>query len=566
MRTRTLLAGAMLALLTAVWSAPVALADTGNDGSSPPSGSSAADGHTQTTAKKTESSDDNDNNGNGGGNNGGGKKDKSDPSSAPPAPPAPEPKNPPDSKDKTQPSGPEAKNPPAVVKPGPILADPKAHLTAASGPLRPGDDLGINANCDNSQGRLTGDGADLNGMRGRVSGNASEGTHTITLVCVNGGKSDTARAEFRVVRGPNGPGPGPGRPGPGNPPQGDPVHATLSVSPRVVRQGDTVNFNGDCGNGHQVSLDADGVQVRGDHGYVDDNAREGDHTATRVCEGNGRRDTATDRLRVVRGNGPGPGPGSDGPRDFWLSDRSGYRNDNVDLSVRCRDDRAQVESDALADVTLRRDGNRLTGSTHVENGAAKGWHRVTVRCDGHSQDRGFWVLRDHGDHDRYLDVNPGYGERGDDIDIHVGCDRPVGRVESDALDDVDLSRDSDSWRWQADTHVSDDADSGEHTVRVKCGDDTLEETFFVKDGGNDNGGGNDNSGGGGGNSDDSQADGGDQTSVYPKGAPETGGGPLADQGGTSHGLAALGVVGVTGLALAGTGTVLARRATTGVRR
>jgi hypothetical protein len=393
-----------------------------------------------------------------------------------------------------------------------------------------------------------------------VSGNASEGTHTVTLVCVNGAKSDSAKAEFRVVRGPNGPGgpggPGPGGPGPGGPPQGDPVHATLSVSPRVVHQGDTVDFNGDCGNGHQVSLDADGVSVHGDHGYVDDNAREGDHTATRVCEGNGRRDTATDHFRVVRGDGNGPG---DGPRDFWLSDRSGYRNDDVDLSVRCRDDRARVESDALADVTLRRDGNRLTGSTHVENGASNGWHRVTVRCDGRSLDRGFWVLRDHGDHDRYLDLDPGYGEHGDDIDIRVGCDRPVGRVESDALDDVDLSRDSHSLRWKADTHVSDDADSGEHTVRVKCGDDTLEETFFVKDGD----GHSDN---GGSNSDDSQAGGGDQTSVYPKGAPETGGGPLADQGGTSHGVAALGVFGVTGLALAGAGTALARRNATGVRR
>jgi hypothetical protein len=331
------------------------------------------------------------------------------------------------------------------------------------------------------------------------------------------------------------------------------VHATLSVSPRVVRQGDTVTFNGGCDNGRQVSLDADGVQVRGDHGYVDDNAREGDHTATRVCAQGPRRETATDHFRVVRGGDNGPG---DGPRDFWLSDRSGYRNDNIDVSVRCRDDHAQLESDALVDITLHRDGSRLTGTTHVENGAGNGWHRVTVRCDGHSEDRGFWVLRDHGDHDRYLDVDPGYGHRGDEIDIRVGCDRPVGRVESDALDDVDLSRDSDSWRWEASTHVSDDAGSGEHSVHVKCGDDTLEETFFVKSGGD-----GDNH-----DSDDSQADGGDQTSVYPKGAPETGGGPVAAEGVTPGEAATLGLFGVTGLGVAGTGAALARRNTRGVRR
>ncbi|HEX4252316.1 MAG TPA: hypothetical protein VH008_30940, partial [Pseudonocardia sp.] len=335
---------------------------------------------------------------------------------------------------------------------------------------------------------------------------------------------------------------GPG--GPGRPGDGD-LRATLSVSPRTVRQGDIVTFNGGCSRGQQVDLRADDVNVRGDRGYVDDNAREGDHTATRVCRDGGRQETATDHFRVIRDD-DNHGPGGDGPRDLWLSDRSGYRGDNVDVSVRCRDNSARLEADGLDDITLRRDGSRLTGTTHVENRADPGWHRVTVSCDGHSDSVGFRVLRDRPDHDRYLNVDPGYGHRGDEVDIHVGCDWSVGRVESDALDDIDLDRDGRDWRYAGSTHVSDNADPGEHTVKVSCGNDTMEESFFVQGDSDHNG------------DDSSTPGGGEYVSVYPVGAPETGGGPV-DDGGGSRAWTALGLLGLTGAALAGTGTALARR-------
>ena len=118
--------------------------------------------------------------------------------------------------------------------------------------------------------------------------------------------------------------------------------------------------------------------------------------------------------------------------------------------------------------------------------------------------RGFWVLDDR-NHGEYLDLDPSFGHRGDEIDVYVSCDDSVGRLESDVLDDIEVSRyDGHGWRYRATTHVEDDADSGEHTVRIRCGDDTLEESFFVQGDGDSPGGG-------------------DQVTVYPKGAPETGG-------------------------------------------
>jgi hypothetical protein len=118
-------------------------------------------------------------------------------------------------------------------------------------------------------------------------------------------------------------------------------------------------------------------------------------------------------------------------------------------------------------------------------------------------------------------------------------------VESDALDDIDLDRDGRDWRYEGSTHVSDDADPGEHTVRVSCGNDTLEESFFVQ-------GDSDHSG-----DDASSPGGGEYVSVYPVGAPETGGGPVDDS--DPRGPVALGVLGLTGAALAGTWAALARR-------
>jgi len=158
------------------------------------------------------------------------------------------------------------------------------------------------------------------------------------------------------------------------------------------------------------------------------------------------------------------------------------------------------------------------------------------------------VLSDRDDHDSWLSLDPAYGHRGDDVDIRVGCDRYVGRAESDALDDIDLDQDSRSRRYSGTTHVSDDASPGEHTVRVKCGDDTLEESFFVQGDGDHNG-------------DGGVAGGGDQVSVYPQGAPETGGGPVpgTDGGSGAWAVVALGIAGVTGAAMAGAGSALARR-------
>ena len=111
-----------------------------------------------------------------------------------------------------------------------------------------------------------------------------------------------------------------------------------------------------------------------------------------------------------------------------------------------------------------------------------------------------------------------------------------------------MDRDGRDWRYEGSTHVSDDAEPGEHTVRVSCGNDTLEESFFVQGDGDHNG-----------DDDSSEPGGGEYVSVYPVGAPETGGGPVDGDDGGSPGLTALGVLGLTGTVLAGTWVALVRR-------
>jgi len=619
MRIRTVLAGALLALLAAAWTAPVALAAETNEGSVPNPRSSSS----QRLAVSTDDQD------SGSGNAGGTKEQSPRPSSEPPKPanppkpveqPAPaipvDPPKPVDPvKPPTQPVPPPPVGPRPPVEGKPIPADPIAHLSLTPNTVKAGETVHANASCDNgTRNSLTGDAVSFSDLEGTVSQGASEGNHTVTLVCVNTSKRNTATATFQVVKrnDPGGPGLHPSlvvspkevKPGDeiqfnggcpngrqqtltadgvdihgnsgtvrqdaregghtatrvcveGNRTEsatdtfqvvtrGEPGGDTLSVSPKVVHQGDTIYFNGGCRNGRQQSLDAEGVDVRGRIGRVHDDARLGEHTARRTCFHGNVVESVSDTFRVIPGDGNAPG---DGPRDFWLSDRSGYRGDSVDVSVRCRDNWARLESDALEDTTLRRDGGRLTGSTRVVDHVSNGWHRVTVSCDGHSDSQGFWVLSDRGDHDRYLSVDPGYGHRGDEVDIHVGCDWSVGRVESDALDDIDLDEDGRPWRHSGTTHVSDDAQPGEHTVRVRCGDDTIEESFFVQ-GDGDRQGDNDSAGGG------------EQVSVYPVGAPETGGGPAAEAAGGSAALwtvAAIGLTGITGAAMIGTGPVLGRR-------
>jgi hypothetical protein len=404
----------------------------------------------------------------------------------------------------------------------------KAQLAVSPGTVRPGDHIDSGAVCQSGRPRsLTGDDVRFIGTGGTVDQNARDGDHTVTLVCENGTTTDTATGHFRVDRS-GGPG-GPGGPG------GSEGRATLKVSPRVVRQGDFIYANGGCDNGRQDALFGDDVTFRGDRGWVNDNAREGDHRVTRVCligppPGPGprpqylKRVEVTDSFRIIRGDGPGNGPG---PRNFWLSDRSGYRGDDVDVSVWCRDDRARLDSDVLDDITLHRDGPRLTGTTHVRGRADEGWHRVTVSCDGNRQSTGFWLLRERGDHDRYLDLDPAFGHPGDSIDVHVGCDSRLDELDSDVLDDIDLDHDGRPWRYEGTTHVRDDAEPGEHTVRIRCGGDTLDVDFFVQDEGDHDGDNGDSAGGG------------NDVTVYPKGAPETGGGPVGN-------VAALGLMGLTG--------------------
>jgi hypothetical protein len=409
--------------------------------------------------------------------------------------------------------------------------DLKAHLTVSPGSVRTGDTLTANASCEGGrQQSLSADGVQFNGNSGVVSQDAREGQHTAILVCGNGGQQASDTANFMVNRVPGG---------------GGAVKATLQVSPKRVRQGEAVYANGTCVNGRQAGLFGDDVAFRGNTGWVNDNAREGDHTVTRVCVGaNGARDQATDHFSVVRGDGD---PGAGGPRDLWLSDRSGYQGDSVDVSVRCRDNNARLDSDALDDITLHRDGGRLTGTAHVERNAGYGWHRVTVACDGNRASTGFYVLRDR-DHETYLDLDPGYGHPGDAIDVHVGCDRSVGSLDSEGdavLDDIDLDQDGRPWRFAGTTHVRDDAERGEHTIRIRCGDQTLERAFFVQGNGDNNGGSGD---------DGDTPGGGDTVSVYPQGAPETGGGPVGT--GSPTAVLALGLTGLTGAAGAGAASSL----------
>lgn len=643
MRVRTLLAEillALLALLALAWTAPIALAadigDIGGNDPTPPvaggprqpgttpgggSGSSGSgssgSGSSGSSGWSSGSSGSGSSGSGGSGSSGdGGKSDpvvQPKPSAKPPVdPPAP-----PKPVDPPKPVEPSTDNtPPAVVKPNPIAADPTAFLSLSPSSVKPGGTFAANVTCGNgTQQQLSGDGVTFSGTTGTVVQNASDGIHTVTLVCANATKRATATAALQVLRDdqtepdphlnfavkPRQVSPGDEINFVGGCPSGwqqsvnadgvdvrgdggrvrddasEGIHNatlvclktdkrltanatffvtakggqggdTLSVSPRRVRQGDRIDFNGSCRDGRQQYLTADDVDISGRSGTVRDNARLGDHEARRSClHGNGTQ-VVTDHFEVIPGDNNGPG---DGPRDFWLSDRSGYRGDSVDVSVRCRDNRAQLDSDALEDITPRRDGSRLTGTTHVVNHVGNGWHRVTVSCDGRSISRGFLVLSDRRDHDEYLSVDPGYGERGDEVDIRVGCDWSVGRVESNALDDIDVDHDGRPWRYSGSTHVSNDADSGEHTVRVRCGDHTLEESFFVK---GDHGGGSD------GNSDEGSPDGGEQVSVYPVGAPETGGGPLT--GGASGGssaLVALGLLGGTGATAAGVGSALSGR-------
>jgi hypothetical protein len=203
----------------------------------------------------------------------------------------------------------------------------------------------------------------------------------------------------------------------------------------------------------------------------------------------------------------------------------------VDFRARCRGDRfADLTSNVFAATRLRDEGGVLHGIARVGDRAGFGTGWVHVRCSGgYEYDTDFRVRPDR-DHESYLDLDPSSGHRGDEIDITAGCDRRIGRVTSDALNDVDLDRDGRPWRFSATTKVSSDAEPGDHDVNVDCGGETLTETFFVTDDGDDDDGDGKDSDGkdsDGKDSDGKDSDGGDQTKVFPKGAPDTGGGPVS---------------------------------------
>ena len=544
MRVRTAAAATTLALLTLLWTAPAAVAaDGAND----------ADATATATATPPAS-------GGGSGDAGNaGPTAAPRPPTAPTAtarPPAPPPTTQPPT---TQPRTTQPPSPPTASRVTPTPApppqdnstevpDPQASLSVAPQTVHPGQTVTIIPQCQpGHQVSLTADQIILQGNVAVIDDNTAIGPHRVTLVCANGSKQASAYSTFTVIHDVNDQSQGDHNGGPVGPVNGQ-GKATLQLSPKVVRQGGVIYANGGCAGGQEQGLSGDGVAFHGRQGWVDDNAREGDHTVTRVCvfgppPGPGprpqylRRDVATDHFRVIRGDGPISGPG---PRDLWLSDRSGDRGDRVDVSVRCQNNQAQLDSDALDGVTLRRDGTRLTGSTRVRDRADEGWHRVTVSCDGRRVSTGFLVLPDRGDHDRFLELSPAYGHQGDPVDVHVGCDSRVSPLDSKVLDDIDLDQAGRPWRWAGTAHVNDDAEPGEHVVRVRCGGDTFEARFFVQDGGSDNGGDGDTS-----VDDHASPGGGNDVTVYPKGAPETGGGPVPT------GTYAVQILGITGLIGAG---------------
>jgi hypothetical protein len=312
--------------------------------------------------------------------------------------------------------------------------------------------------------------------------------------------------------------------------------AELSV-PGSVLPGDTFSVQARCKDGQVEHLSSDNgdVNINGERGRVSDDARPGRFTVELTCKGPGGEAKATASSSIKEGRGDG---GRDGRAWLDLSPNSGERGDEVDVEAFCpgRGD-ARLEADGLDDVRLHRDGWKLTGKTHVERNADYGRTHATVICEnGDRAHDGFYVRHDD-DIAEFIDLDPGHGKRGDEIDVYVQCNDNdhVGRLEFDVLEDIDLDRDGRYYHGTA--KVTGDAENGEHAVKVKCGGDWLEKEFFV-------------------HGDGESSDGGDQTSVYPKGAPETGGGPAQ----APLGALALGLTGVVGAGAAGAGQVAERRA------
>lgn len=417
-----------------------------------------------------------------------------------------------DEQDDTAPPAEESADPPAekaVVPPPPVK--PTASISLNPRSVLPGATFVATTGCgvEGATASLAAApaGISFDKATGRVDGNARPGAYVITLTCDNGGETDVDTAELQVEEAAP------------KPPE---VDASLSVNPDERKPGErfTVDFTCPPGGGLTTLTAKPGVldfddDLRG--GEVDENAPSGDVELTLTCPNN---DKATDRLKVV-----------DGKNAYLdLDPNDGYRDDKIEVEAYCPGTAdAKLNSPVLDDITLTRDGdNILRGKTRVEDDAEYGDSFGEVLCAGGERPKDAFYVLEHRRPD--LDLDLAFGKRGDDVRVYVICDFTVGTLESDVLGDIEVKRDDDDppWRYRGTTEVVSDAKDGEHTVRIRCGDDILEEQFFVYS--------------------DGDAKGGTQVTVYPKGAPQTGGGPVGGPAG------ALGPAGMTGFA-----TVPARR-------
>src|SRR5581483_3157243 len=157
---------------------------------------------------------------------------------------------------------------------------------------------------------------------------------------------------------------------------------------------------------------------------------------------------------------------------------------------------------------------------------------------------------------RFNDCDRDHHSRGDnnrdewfrDCDKHrrdhaCGCDSDKDRDwfrDCDRDHHWDGDRDHDRWYRDCDKHHRDKACGCDSDKHHHDGDDDKDKDKKKKD------------------KDDNDKKGGKQTSVYPKGAPETGGGPV-DDGDNPVAMLALGITGLTGAGLAGAGAIAERR-------
>lgn len=392
----------------------------------------------------------------------------------------------------------------AAPKPNP----PEASLSVSPDQVEPGGRFVADVRCtEDGAPTLSANGVSFDGRTGTVGDGVAPGTTiTVRLACTNPGGSDEATDAVKVVAPAAGPAAAPAGP------------ARVSVEPDERRPGERFRIDFSCpagGTGDtRLTASPGAIDFDGDldGGRVKDDARPGDVRIELTCP-NG--DKATDTLRVLE----------DRKAFLDLDPNEGYRDDKVEIEAYCpgRGD-ARLVSPVLDDVVLKRDGDGiLRGRTRVEDDAEYGDSYAEVLCRTGEKPQDDFDVLEHRKPD--LDLDPAFGKRGDEIKVYVVCDFTVGRLESDVLEDVEVTRDDDdpAWRYRARTKVLSDAKEGEHTVKIKCGDHYVDEAFFVIV--------------------DGEAKGGTQVTVYPEGAPQTGGGPVGPGP-----AGALGLAGLTGFA------------------